>query len=66
MDQLIDVAVPDVPRRELTGEHRLQNLPAFAADVGLMMEFAGLPLSKTQIAVMAIAMESLLFGEQAP
>lgn len=62
----IDVAIPDVPQREVTGAHRLQNLEELVAHVALLMNVAGTPLTNRQQLIMPLALDSLLFGEQAP
>ena len=63
---LIDVAVPDVPQREVTGAHRLQNLGDLVANIGALMDFIGVPLTDRQRLLLPLVLDSLLFGEQAP
>jgi hypothetical protein len=63
--QPIDVARPDAPYREPTGARRLQNLGELGADVALLMEAAGTPLDKRQKLMLPLALDALIFGEQA-
>jgi hypothetical protein len=63
--QPIDVAVPDVPEREMTGAYRLRNLKALVADVQLMMSVVNATMTPLQMFCVERALESLLFGEQA-
>jgi hypothetical protein len=62
---LIDLAVPDVPEREMPGAHRLRNLKALTADVQALLQFADVPLTPAQQFAVERALDSLLFGEQA-
>lgn len=63
---LIDVVYPDVPSREVTGAHRLQHLHSLVAAAAEMVAFAGTPLTQQQRVALCCALDSLLFGEQAP
>lgn len=62
----IDVAIPDVPQREVTGAYRLQDLTDLVANISALMDFVGVPLTDRQKLLLPLALDSLLFGEQAP
>jgi hypothetical protein len=62
---LIDVAIPDVPERAMTGAYRLRNIKALVADVQQLLQFAKVPLTPIQQFAVEQALDSLLFGEQA-
>ena len=62
----IDVAIPDAPQREVTGAYRLQNLKDLVANIDALMAYACVPLTPSQKLIMPLALDSLLFGEQAP
>lgn len=63
----IDVVYPDVPQREIPGAYRLQNLPELVGDVDSLLKAVhpSCALTLTQSRLLVLALNTLLFGEQA-
>jgi hypothetical protein len=64
MNQMIDVAVPDVPERDMPGLHRLRNLPDLVETAQMFLASAGVPLTQYQRNCLVTILNELIFGEQ--
>ena len=60
----IDVAVPDVPERDMPGGYRLRNLPELVDTAQLLLTAAGAPLTQYQRNCLVTILDEMIFGEQ--
>jgi hypothetical protein len=62
--QVIDLAVPDVPERDMPGAYRLRNLPELVDTAQLLLTAAGAPLTQYQRNCLVTILDGMIFGEQ--